>query len=81
MAINSVSFQSKPFDSSKILVCDELQKKWGEIHQLTFIYVVQVLTNEAIPCSGLTMSMHNATNEQLVRSPALRPSNSVLKSM
>ena len=64
-------------------MCDELQKMSNKICCLTFIYVIQMLTNETIPCSGLTVSMrHEVTDEQLARSPALRPSgNSELKAM
>jgi len=62
-------------------MCDELQKMSNKNCHLTFVYVVQTLTNETVPCSGLTASTHHeVTDEQLVRSPALRPSsNSELK--
>ena len=44
--------------------------------RLTFICVIQTLTNETIPCSGPTVSMcHEVTDEQLAWSPALRPSS------
>ena len=83
MAINSVSFQREPFGSSKMLVCDEPQKKSNKIRQLTFVYVDQTLTNKAIPHMGLTTSTCDGADEQLARCPALRPSssNNVLKSI
>ena len=43
---------------------------------LTFVCLVQTLTNKTIPCSGLTASTRcEVTDEQLARSPALRPSS------
>ena len=83
MAINSVSFQCEPFGSSKMLMCDEPQKKSNKIHQLTFVYVDQMLTKKAVPHMGSTTSTHDGADEQLVRCPALRPSssNNVLKSI
>lgn len=54
------------------------QKKPNEISKLTFVYVLQTLMNEAIPCSGTTTSTRDVTDEQLARSPVLGPSNRLI---